>query len=347
MLAKTHILLRIIIVTAFVTTSLAVFAQSESDGFTESYLQRPIGARAIGLGGAFTSIANDPNAVFFNPGGLTAQSSMPSFSTMFSSMSFGRYHSTFAYAQNLTDNFGVGVGFNLISNGSFTRRDKTGSAIGTATNQQYSASLGAAYDIGGASFGISGKYMRNVLQAENLLGEGFAFDAGVLLPFGNAFTFGASVQNIGSITWNNTSSLNQTLPYVIRAGISTEIPLEDNVVVERSAEIGTEDTTFSVTKKYVLFTLEGMLIRGNLAPNVLAGVEYSPVDIITMRGGIALMGERMGKFTLLPMTVYSAGLSYNIESSELPFVCRLDYSFMNDFIAIGGISHHISLNFGF
>ncbi len=45
---------------AVLNSSGIVLAQSTSSGLAESYLQRSVGARAIGLGGAYTAIANEP-----------------------------------------------------------------------------------------------------------------------------------------------------------------------------------------------------------------------------------------------------------------------------------------------
>jgi len=65
---KTTFLLAIII-----TFSMAVDSRSEVnfDELNGSDLGMGIGARAIGLGGAFVSIADDASATFWNPAGLT------------------------------------------------------------------------------------------------------------------------------------------------------------------------------------------------------------------------------------------------------------------------------------
>ena len=67
-LMKTTFLLAIII-----TFSMAVDSRSEVnfDELNGSDLGMGIGARAIGLGGAFVSIADDASATFWNPAGLT------------------------------------------------------------------------------------------------------------------------------------------------------------------------------------------------------------------------------------------------------------------------------------
>lgn len=46
------------------------FGQQSSTNFGTAYLQLPVGARAVGLAGAYTAIANEPIALFYNPAGL-------------------------------------------------------------------------------------------------------------------------------------------------------------------------------------------------------------------------------------------------------------------------------------
>jgi hypothetical protein len=47
-----------------------LFSQSEEDARRLSYLGMGFGARALGLGTAYTGVANDYSAVYWNPAGL-------------------------------------------------------------------------------------------------------------------------------------------------------------------------------------------------------------------------------------------------------------------------------------
>ena len=49
---------------------LFVFATGVARADDTHYRAIPIGAHAIGLGGAFTGVADDVSAAYFNPGGL-------------------------------------------------------------------------------------------------------------------------------------------------------------------------------------------------------------------------------------------------------------------------------------
>ncbi|MBL7999075.1 MAG: hypothetical protein JNL32_10610, partial [Candidatus Kapabacteria bacterium] len=224
-----------------------------------------------------------------------------------------------------------------------TRRDALGRNLGIATNYVYSASVGAGYDIGGASFGVAGKYVANNVGALGLSGSGFAFDAGARLPFANMFTFGASVQNIGFMQWNNASRTSESLPFMIRAGLSTEVPFENTSYESRTAAIGEVETVYQPPVHYLLVSLDGVFVRGNNNPTVMLGAEYSPTELFQVRGGLALLGDTFGSFSIFPMSVFSGGASYRIAANELPFTMQLDYAAMNDMIIPGGLSHHFSV----
>ena len=48
------------------------FTANRSAAQAIHYRSLPIGERAMGLGGAFTGIADDPSATYYNPAGMMA-----------------------------------------------------------------------------------------------------------------------------------------------------------------------------------------------------------------------------------------------------------------------------------
>jgi hypothetical protein len=78
MLIRTALLVAPIVLSA----ALASHAEVQFETLNGSDLGMGVGARAIGMGGAFVAIADDPSASFWNPAGLTdLKHSQLSFST--------------------------------------------------------------------------------------------------------------------------------------------------------------------------------------------------------------------------------------------------------------------------
>jgi len=327
--------------------SLHVFSQSENEGYAESYLQRPIGARAIGMAGNNTSVVNDPNTIFGNPAGLSSQSENITISSMYSALQFGRFHSTLSLAQNFAENFGAGIGFNYVSNGQFIIRDKTGNNKGIGNNTQYALNLGCAYSIKPLTFGITGKYLRNTSSAVNESGEGFCFDAGTYFTIKNVISAGIVIQNIGFMQWNTSSSQKETLPWMLKAGVSTEIPLDDKSYTQRSATLGEVEEYSEPSSTFVLLSLEGQYIRGNNNPNFNLGIDYGITELLSFRSGIAIFGDNYGTTSFFPMNTYSGGISYKLVSAELPFRLQIDYAAAKEYTSQLPISHHVSFIFQF
>lgn len=59
-------------ITIALSAALPSHAKVQFDALNGSDLGMGVGARAIGMGGAFVAIADDPSATFWNPAGLTA-----------------------------------------------------------------------------------------------------------------------------------------------------------------------------------------------------------------------------------------------------------------------------------
>ena len=169
-----------------------VFGQSHRTSGAD-FLKIKMGARALGMAGAFVGLSDDASALFWNPAGL--------------SRLYG-WHGTVSHSEWLGDlrleSFslvlpGVGDRYNV---GVFGVQlwtppwDNTG---GEEPEQTYSdLALGLAVAgrlVGRTHAGISGRLLRRVVGEET--GTSFSADLGMLIPFENGLTLGASAQNLG------------------------------------------------------------------------------------------------------------------------------------------------------
>ena len=154
-----------------------------------------------------------------------------------SNLDLGRTHSTLAYAQSVNNEIGFGVALNSLNSAEFTSRDIRGNEIGSLQDFQYSLHVAAAYKKESVSIGASVKYLKHSLIGANIFASGAALDIGTKFDILNLFTFGASIQNIGSImTWNQhdfEGEVSELLPYNIRTGIAMEFGLNDEFYINR------------------------------------------------------------------------------------------------------------------
>jgi hypothetical protein len=330
----------------FAFSAINAVSQSGGGGYTGAFMLRESGARAIALNGAYTAIANDPTALFYNPAGLSDLSDRPNFSSMFSILQNNRTQSMLCWGQKVADNLGVGFGINSFTSGSFSSRDIRGNQIKNISALNYSINGSVAYSMEFASFGATAKYFANTLQGASTTGDGFAVDLGAKFNILNMFSFGLALQNIGSYSsWNTKTEEENYLPYTIRAGVAMEFALNANEYSSRSTVTGEEETSVQPATRYVLVDLDAKFIQFQKTPTLSVGVEVIPHEIIAFRAGLDLWGEDMGANKLLPMNNWGAGVSIRPRIPELPFIAHIDYAIGSDYLADKKIFHSISLHF--
>jgi long-subunit fatty acid transport protein len=95
-----------------VSTMSAAFA--ESAGQAGAYLKMGVGARALGMGSAFTAVADDSTAAFWNPAGL-AKMQKPEASFMHANLTMDREYNFFNYVHPLVGKDGKSNGVVALS----------------------------------------------------------------------------------------------------------------------------------------------------------------------------------------------------------------------------------------
>jgi len=320
----------------------SAFSQATSSGFAESYLQRPVGARAIGFGGAYTAVSNEPNGVFFNPASSAFLAPRPQFSLMVSPMQFGRNQYALSYGQSI-ENWGISGSVNSMQSAKFAATNLSGDYIGDYSNEQYDLSVGGSWRNDLFSLGASAKYLINALTGSGASGKTFAFDFGAKVNFMDLFTFGASIQNIGGrIDWKSVNG-KDLIPFTIRAGVATEIGINQEEYVVRSTVRGEPETVELPATQYVLVALDAVYNQHDKVPTILLGAEYSPLELLAIRGGMSVYGEKFNLNKFMPMTQWGAGFTVKPVVSSLPFRFQVDYAIAADDLANGQIGHHLSL----
>ncbi len=182
--------------TLLLTLLLPTLAGGQTTASADVALQAmnlPVGAAAAGMAGAFSSVAYDPSALYWNPAGMAFQS-RNQIQTTYNDWLMDT--STQDFSAIFRARGGAwGARFSYVGLGRFELRDDFGAPTGTATPKVWGANLGAAWRFGRVAFGLSGKYYRETGIGEAL--NGYGLDAGFLARLKNV-AFSCGCRNIGS-----------------------------------------------------------------------------------------------------------------------------------------------------
>ena len=173
------------------------------------------GARPVGLGDAFTSLADDVSAIYWNPAGLAQIKKTEVFLSRFNSYQNISYN-FIEIASRIKDKSTLGAGITYIDFGSDEKRDDKGRLVGRVQNSALGLNLCYGEKI--LDNLMAGVGIKTTVQ--NLSGKNYsavAFDGGMLYKFSNNLAFGYTIQNLGA----NIEGFQ--LPLNLRVGMLTTI----------------------------------------------------------------------------------------------------------------------------
>lgn len=211
----------ILIVLILVNQSLGQVGQGGATGL--AFLKLGVGGRASGLGEAYSAVADEATATFWNPAGLT----------FVNNTQFSFTHNE--WIQDISNDFlafvfpafkgTIGLSFYSNNVGGIQRRVKP-SAEPLGTIEAHDIAFGVSYGhFFNSSFksGITVKYLYEKIFIESA--SGFAFDLGFnFQPFDNKLRGALVLQNLGSMGKLLNESIE--LPKTLRVGLAYLIELE-------------------------------------------------------------------------------------------------------------------------
>jgi hypothetical protein len=201
---------------------------AQSGGQPEAFMRRELGSAALAMGGAYTSIANDGSAAFWNPAGLT-QIQKREFLGMYSVLSFDRQNMFASFAWNFPKIISLGAAWLKYGVTNIDGRDILGNATGIFNDDENCILLSCGKQFGILSLGLTGKYLFHKLYYNTA--NGYSFDFGLLLNINKIFKFGMVVQDgYGELKWKSESNLKEKIPMSFRAGFSYQ-PLKIPIIV--------------------------------------------------------------------------------------------------------------------
>ncbi len=247
-----------------ILVTLSAFAGGTT-GFT--FLQVPVGARAVGMGGAFSAVAGDPISLHWNPAGV-ANNTESKLSTTYTSYMMDM-QTGFAGWVNPRENDVIGVSVNYFFGGNFDRttmEDPMGNGEQFSSNSMALAGTWAKPITDNISVGATGRFIYSQIDSYNA--NGFSVDVGGMFSPSalQGFTTALVVRNAGVQTKAFYTD-NDPMPTEISAGLS-QILLEGNLLIALDA-----------TQPF----------EGNF--DLAAGVEYKPMEMLALRTGWSLSAK--------------------------------------------------------
>jgi len=322
------------------------------------FLAGGVGARALGMGGAHVALADDVDAGYWNPAGLTGVSDRQ-LSYMHAERFSGIVSFDYAgYAMPISDESVIGLSFfrsgvndikNTLDAWDPERnqpRPNPSDHITSFSAADYAFFVGYGRRLGNdLRVGVTAKVIRRTI-GDFAEAWGYSFDVGARLDRG-AWQFGANLQNLSTML-QSWSVNNEELTDLVEV-FGEELPEGGTELVLPVARLGAaRSVDFSSSKLIVSMdadvAFDGQQANsfgaGDISLHPRLGAEYSYMDLVAVRVGFSRIQHVEAEGLDLTPTA-GAGLRFG--------GIAVDYSF-GDFAGLVsdlGYSHRVSARYSF
>ena len=248
------------------------------------------GARSLGMGGAFTAVADDATSTIWNPAGLPAVDDL-TITLSSARMSLDRRHSFIGLIKSVGNG---GLGLSVINAGvdGITSYNSKGDRTGSFNHTSNAFALSYGHDLGPVSLGLSARMYADSF-GDHSSTSGFAgADVGFLgHNQASTFSYGIAARNLGSAIGEDQ------VPVKIAGGLAYRV-LHKHVA------------TFSVDVEHELVDLP------ESATSVHLGSEYLIANTFAIRGGTKLNTDRRQLFAGFGVNVGGLQLDYALKAAD-------------------------------
>lgn len=234
-------------ITLFCVTGRAKDINSKAGTSAFPFLKINVGARAVGMGGAFTGLADDESALYYNPAGIAS----------FEGKHFiASYHNYFVdiqsgflgYINQFNERLSFGGWISYLNYGEFIETDNSGAILGDFSGGDIVAAMTLALKHN-HNLALGGTIKIIYERIHDYSASGLALDLGVKYSSDRGrFGAGLMIQNLGK----QLSALGvekYRLPFTIRGGVSMRprafpltvagdliVPIDNDMVVALGAD---------------------------------------------------------------------------------------------------------------
>lgn len=262
----------------------------QATGAAGLFLRMGVGARALGMGGAFTGLADDPSASYWNPSGLGNIHNFQ-FEFMNVNLPFDRTLNFFSGVMPIKRFMTLGiswVGFRIEGLEARSSNSAEPDFLFNNTQNAFFFSLGTAltYNL---SIGGNFKYIRNDLA--DFVAHGIGFDGSVLFKPLDRLSLGLLLQDIGTdYRWEG--GLTEGVPMTVRLGAAWKI--RDGIILAVDVNKTTEET-----------------------PVFHVGGEFRPINSLPLRIGWNDQQITGGAGLVLPVSQHLLELNYGYSNDRI------------------------------
>lgn len=211
-------------------------AATKDAGQAARYLRIGVGARALGMGGAFVAVADDASACYWNPAGLV-QLKNKEVQAMYSLLSMDRKYNFLNYAQPMKDSRCLGVSVIDFGVGDIREMTSEQKDIGRFNDHENALIVSYASNMeNGLLLGGNLKYITQGMNPSTgkKSADGISVDMGMLWKPEKNMSIGLILQDVGgSLKWD--TGHKDSLPVVIKAGTAYRL-MNDQLLLAFDAE---------------------------------------------------------------------------------------------------------------
>lgn len=193
------------------------FSQESDAGLPGAFLRMGGGSRAVAMGRAFTAVANDASATYWNPAGLASLVD-PEMIGMYTSLSMDRRYNYVAFSLPVRSLGTIGLSYTSLGVDNIEGRNLFGRVTDSFSNSESAYFVSWGFPLSDfLHLGGTVKYITHSL--ENRQSTGFGLDAGLMFKAWDFLQFGVMIQDISTrVKWDTESGLHENFPFTTRLG---------------------------------------------------------------------------------------------------------------------------------
>lgn len=239
----------------------ALWAGPAAAGETAAFLKIPAGARAVGLGSAYTALADDASAVAWNPAGL-AKLGRRELTATHAEMFAGMRHEFLAAAAP-TRLGTLGLAAELLTQSDLEGRDAQGRPTGSFGASDRAVTLALGRSLGSFQLGGGVRFIESTLA--DATARTVAFDAGAQAKAGTVLgvplSLGAALRNMGpGLSYAGT---RESLPTTVSAGAALRLPAGLTLAADWRWRPNIDKAELGIGTEYAV--LAGVALRAGFA----------------------------------------------------------------------------------